>query len=170
MIYAEFMPSTFTDIWKSLSSEDRLLAAEAFWSDAGMRSQQQSTLQLMSKRYNFRLKSLQALPATRKAKMLLESSPTVDVIVALLAAFHLTHRKDMLVAFLDAAAIPHKDGVLAEEAESATPDPEKIKSAVETIRSKFPSHGVDVYLEILYLQDPQYWSALKPFVPERATT
>jgi hypothetical protein len=170
MIYAGFMPSTFTDIWKSLSSDDRLRAAEAFWSDAGMRSQQQSTLQLMSKRYNFRLKSLQALPATRKAKMLLESSPTADVVVALLAAFHLTHRKDMLIAFLDAAAIPHKDGVLAEEAEHTNPDPDKIKSAVETIRAKFPSHDVDVYLEILYLQDPQYWSALKPFIPERATT
>lgn len=170
MIYAKLMPITFTDIWKSLSSDDRLRAAEAFWSDQGLRSQQQSTLQLMSKRYNFRLKSLQALPAARKARMLLESSPTPDVIVALLAAFHLTHRKDMLIAFLDAAAIPHKDGVLAEEAENTAPDPDKVKSAVEAIRAKFPAHDVDVYLEILYLQDSQYWSALKPYVPERTTT
>jgi hypothetical protein len=164
------MATSYTDIWKSLSSDDRLRAAESFWSDQGLRAQQQSTLQLMAKRYNFRLKSLQALPATRKAKMLLES-PAIppDVIMALLAAFHLTHRKDMLVAFLDAAVIPHKDGVLAEEAENNPPDPEKLKAAVEAIKGKFPAHNVDTYIEILYLQDPQYWSALKPFVPERTT-
>jgi hypothetical protein len=163
------MPTTYTDIWKSLSPDDRLQAAEAFWSDASMKQQQQSTLQLMAKRFNFRLKSLQALPASRKAKMLLESSPALEVIVALLASLHLTHRKEMLVAFLDTAGIPHKEGVLAEEAENITPDAEKIKSAVEAIRAKFPATDVDMYIEILYLQDPQYWSALKPFVPERTT-
>lgn len=164
------MPTTFTDIWKSLSSDDRLRAAEAFWTDPGMRPQQQSTLQLMAKRYNFRLKSLQALPAARKARMLLES-PAIppDVIMALLAAFHLTHRRDMLVAFLDAAAIPHKDGVLAEEAENNPPAPEKLKAAVEAIKTQFPSNAVDTYLEILYMQDPKYWSGLKPFVPEHAS-
>jgi hypothetical protein len=162
------MPTSYTDIWKSLSSDDRLKAAESFWSDQGLRAQQQSTLQLMAKRYNFRLKSLTVLPPTRKAKMLLES-PAIppDVIMALLAAFHLTHRKDMLIAFLDAAGIPHKDGVLAEEAEENPPTPEKLQSAVDTIKAKFPENDVNVYLEILYLQDPQYWNGLKGVVPER---
>jgi hypothetical protein len=162
------MATSYTEIWKSLSSDDRLKAAESFWSDQGLRAQQQSTLQLMAKRYNFRLKSLTVLPAQRKAKMLLES-PAIppDVIMALLAAFHLTHRKDMLIAFLDAAAIPHKDGVLAEEAEKNPPNPEKLQAAVEAIKSQFPENDVNVYLEILYMQDPQYWSGLKDFVPER---
>lgn len=102
--------------------------------------------------------------------MLLES-PAIppDVIMALLAAFHLTHRKDMLIAFLVAAGIPHKEGVLAEEAENNPPTPEKLQAAVETIKSRFPEADVDVYLEILYMQDPQYWSGLKPFVPEHSS-
>jgi hypothetical protein len=73
----------------------------------------------------------------------------------------------MLIAFLDAAAIPHKDGVLAEEAEKNPPNPEKLQAAVEAIKAQFPENDVNVYLEILYMQDPQYWSGLKDFVPER---
>ena len=159
------MPTSYAEIWKSLSSEDRLRAAEAFWSDGGLRPQQQSTLQLMAKRYNFRLKSLQALPPARKGKMLLES-PAIppDVIMALLAAFHLTYRKEMLKAFLDAAEIPHKEGVLAEEAEKNPPSEAKLQGAVETIKAKFPENEVSAYLQILYLQDPEYWSGLKPLV------
>jgi|KBSMisStaDraftv2_1062788.scaffolds.fasta_scaffold1583089_2 hypothetical protein len=119
----------------------------------------------MAKRYNFRLKSLQALPPARKGKMLLES-PAIppDVIMALLAAFHLTYRKEMLKAFLDAAEIPHKEGVLAEEAEKNPPSEAKLQGAVETIKAKFPENEVSAYLQILYLQDPEYWSGLKPLV------
>ncbi len=159
------MATNYIDIWKGIAPEDRTRAAEAFWSDTTLRNQQLSTMQLMSKRYNFRLKSLQALPAARKAKMLLEfPSLPPDIIVALLAALHLTHRKEMLTTFLDAAGIPHQNGVLSEEAEKSKPSDEKVQSAIEAIRSRFPENEVNTYLQVLYLQDPDYWSALKPVV------
>src|SRR5512146_2335805 len=102
---------TYNDLCKSFSPDEKLQAAESFWTGDAIRAQQQSTLQLMAKRYNFRLKSLQALPANRKARMLLEyGTIPAEVLMAMVAAFHLAHRKDLLIAFLDAAGIPHEDG------------------------------------------------------------
>jgi hypothetical protein len=162
------MPSTYTDLWKQLSSDERIQAAESFWTSDSISAQQLSTLQLMAKRYNFRLKSLKALPPSRKARMLLEY-PAIppEVLMAVIAAFHLSHRKELLVTFLDAAAIPHKDGLLSEEAEKNVPSADAIKAAVEAIKAKFPEHEVNVYLSTLYLQDPGYWKELKPFVSDQ---
>lgn len=162
--YSEFMPSNYTELWKQLTPEEKLEAAESFWTGDAIRAQQQSTLQLMAKRYNFRLKSLQALPASRKARMLLEyGTIPAEVLMAMIAAFHLAHRKDLLIAFLDAAGIPHENGLLSEEAEKNAPSADSIKTAVDTIQSKFPGHQVDIYLRTLYIQDPEYWKELKPF-------
>ena len=161
------MPSTYTDLWKQLSADERFQAAESFFTSDSIRAQQLNTLQLMAKRYNFRMKSMQTLPATRKAKMLIEyPSIPPEVLMAVIAAFHLAHRKELLIAFLDAAAIPHKDGLLSEEAEKNAPSADAIKTAVEAIKVKFPEHEVNVYLNTLYLQDPDYWKELKPYVSD----
>ena len=158
---------TYSDLWRQFSADEKLQAAESFWSSDSIRAQQMSTMQLMAKRYNFRLKSLQGLPAARKAKMLLEyPSIPPEVLMAVIAAFHLSHRKELLVAFLDAAAIPHKDGLLSEEAEKTVPSADAIKTAVDAIKAKFSANEVDVYLNTLYLQDPEYWKELKAFVPD----
>ncbi|MDT8068342.1 MAG: hypothetical protein ROO76_09285 [Terriglobia bacterium] len=164
------MSATYTDLWKQLSADERFQAAESFWSSDSIRAQQLSTMQLMAKRYNFRLKSLKALPAPRKAKMLIEyPSIPPEVLMAVVAAFHLSHRKELLVTFLDAAAIPHKDGLLSEEAEKNAPSADAIKTAVDDIKGKFPEHDVNVYLNTLYLQDPAYWKELKPYVSDPAS-
>lgn len=161
------MPSTYADLWKQLSADERLQAAESFFASDSIRTQQLNTLQLMAKRFNFRSKSMQALPAARKAKMLLEY-PAIpsEVLMAVIAAFHLAHRKELLVSFLDAAAIPHKDGLLSEEAEKNAPSADAIKTAVDAIKSKFPQREVSIYLGTLYLQDPEYWKELKPHVSD----
>jgi len=161
------MPSTYTDLWKQLSPDERLQAAESFFTSDSIRAQQLNTLQLMAKRYNFRMKSMQGLPAMRKAKMLIEyPSIPPEVLMAVVAAFHLSHRKELLVSFLDAAGIPHKDGLLSEEAEKNAPSADAIKGAVDAIKANFPEHEVNVYLNTLYLQDPEYWKELKPFVSD----
>lgn len=159
------MPSSYTDLWKQFSADERFQAAESFWAGDSIRAQQLSTMQLMAKRYNFRLKSLKTLPAARKARMLLEyPSIPPEVLMAVIAAFHLAHRKELLTVFLDAAGIPHKDGLLSEEAEKNAPPADAIKSAVDAIKTKFPENEVNIYLNTLYLQDPEYWKELKPYV------
>lgn len=157
--------ASYSDLWKALSSDDRNRAAEAFWTDKALRSQQQSALELMAKRYNFRLKSLKNLPEPRKAKLLIElPSLPPAVIMAVLTAFHLTYRREMLVDFLDALAIPHENGTLSEGAETTKPTAESIPGAIEKLKAKYAAHDVDIYLEALYLQDPEMWKELQPFL------
>lgn len=163
--YAESMAKNFTDIWKSLAAEDRQRAAEAFWADASMRAQQQGMLQQMAKRYNFRPKTMQNLPPARKAKMLLEIPGLApELIMNLLAAFHLNYRKDMLADFLDALGIAHEGGFMKDSENVQPPSEDSVKAAVEQLRAKYLSADVENYLNILYLQDPEFWKELKATV------
>lgn len=165
--YAEHMAKNFTDIWKSLAPEDRQRAAEAFWADESMRPQQQGMLQQMAKRYNFRTKSMQSLPASRKAKMLLEIQGLApELLMNLMAAFHLHYRKEMLGDFLDALGIAHEGGFMKESEGMEPPTEDAVRGAVETLKSKYPPQEVDVYLDILYLQDPEFWKGLKGTISE----
>jgi len=160
--YAEHMAKNFTDIWKSLPADDRQRAAEAFWADESMRAQQQGMLQQMAKRYNFRTKSMQSLPPSRKAKMLLEIPGLApELLMNLLAAFHLHYRKEMLGDFLDALGIAHEGGFMKESEGVESPTEDAVRSAVETLKTKYPAQDVDVYLNVLYLQDPEFWKGLK---------
>ncbi len=159
------MAKNFTDIWKSLPSEDRQRAAEAFWSDASMRAQQQGMLQQMAKKYNFRPKTMQTLPVARKAKMLLEiPSLAPELLMNLLAAFHLNYRKEMLADFLDALGIAHEGGFMKDSDNVQPPAEESVKAAVEKLNAKYPAADVENYLNILWLQDPEFWKGLKPMV------
>ena len=159
------MAKTFTEIWKSLPAEDRQRAAEAFWADESMRAQQQGMLQQMAKRYNFRTKTMQTLPVARKAKMLLEiSSLPPELLMNLLAAFHLNFRKEMLADFLDALGIAHEGGFMKDSENIEPPSEEKVKAAVEKLKEKYPAADVDNYLNILWLQDAEFWKGLKALV------
>lgn len=158
------MAKTFTEIWKSLPAEDRQRAAEAFWADESMRAQQQSMLQQMAKRYNFRTKSMQALPASRKARMLLEIPGLApELIMNLLAAFHLNFRKDMLSDFLDSLGIAHEGGFMKDDTVQP-PAEDAVRTAADQLKAKYPATDVDNYLNILWLQDPEFWKGLKPIV------
>lgn len=156
------MAKNFTEIWKLLAAEDRQRAAEAFWSDESMRAQQQGMLQQMAKRYNFRTKTMQSLPASRKAKMLLEiPSLAPELLMNLLAAFHLNFRKEMLGDFLNALGIAHEGGFMKDSEGIEPPTEDAVRGAVETLKAKYPAQDVDVYLNILWLQDPEFWKGLK---------
>lgn len=154
------MPMTYLEIWKALSAEDRMRAAEAFWSDNSAGPQQQTAMALLAKRYSFRPKTLKTLPNERKARMLVDLPLPADIIMLLLASFHLTHRKGMLVDFLDALGIKHKEGFLDETTDVAPPDAELSAKAVEAIKSKYPAPEVEIYLQTLYMQDHEFWKEL----------
>jgi hypothetical protein len=154
------MAMTYLEIWKALSADDRLKAAEAFWADGTVGPQQQAALQLLAKRYSFRPKTLKTLSGERKAKMLVELPLPGDIIMLLLAAFHLKYRKQMLVDFLDTLEIPHKDGFLAEDVDVAPPSPEAVAKGVEVLKAKYPPRDVEIYLETLHMQDPEFWKGL----------
>ncbi len=162
---------TPNELWKTLSAEDHALAGEAFWTDTTLASQQGAALEMMAKRYNFRLKKLKSLNAAQKGRMLVNMPALPEpMLMVVIAAFHLAHRRELLADFLNAAGIPHKNGMLEEGEGVTAPTAESAKAAVEAVKAKHPADQVKAYLEALYMQDPEFWKELKPLLGEEVAT
>ena len=157
-----------SQLWKQLSPERKLQAAEAFWHDENARAEQAEALAMIAQRIKFRIKSVISMPAEKKARQLV-SLPAVSELVAarLLVAYHLTHQRPMMAAFLDALGISHENGLIKDE--HITPEASRILPAVAEIGRQYPADDVSLYLRTLVCQDPQTWSALQEIaVPQQA--
>jgi hypothetical protein len=82
-----------------------------------------------------------------------------------LVVYHLTAKRPMLEAFLDALGIAHEDGLIAEGAKDA-PEPAALREAAAALRAAFPPSDVRVYFLTLAAQDPATWGALQPLAGE----
>jgi hypothetical protein len=86
--------------------------------------------------------------------------PGESLAQGLLVSLHLGERRPLLSAFLDALDLPHEDGILTEEAESVpAASKESTRGAVKALTT-FPQDQVRTYLNTLWLQDPERWTAL----------
>jgi len=153
--------TTATRLWKSLDKDERLAAAAAFWRDtppelAG------TALGAVVRARKLRPQVARTLSDEQRTQALagvLEPGETVAA--SLLVALHLSARRPMLGAFLDALGLPHEDGLLKEEADAqALPDAARLGAATDTLKASFPPRQVDTYLNTLWLQDPERWAAL----------
>src|SRR5687767_9111579 len=90
-----------SQLWKQLSPERKLQAAEAFWHDENGGVEQAEALATIAQRIKFRIKSVVSMPVEKKAKQLV-ALPAVSEMVAarLLVAYHLVHQRPMMGAFL----------------------------------------------------------------------
>ena len=155
-----------SQLWKSLTPERKLQAAEAFWSDDEAGLEQAEAIALIAQKIKFRAKSVIAMPADKRARHL-ASFPNVSELVAarLLVAYHLAHQRPMMGAFLDAVGIAHEEGMIADE-ELKAPEPGALRKAATTIAGAYPKEDVSLYLNTLLWQDPETWGALGE-APER---
>jgi hypothetical protein len=83
-------------------------------------------------------------------------------------ALHLGGRRSMLATFLDAAGLPHENGVLKDDAETAAVPADAAEKGIAALRAA--GHTPDqirTYLNTLWLQDPDRWKALEG-VPDPA--
>jgi len=149
-----------SQLWKQLSAERKMQAAEAFWRDENAEMEQAEAVASIAQRLKFRPKSAYALPVDKKVKYLV-GMPAVSEIVAarLLVAYHLEHQRAMMGSFLDALGIEHENGLIADE-NVAPPDAEKLKAAATTIAKSYPPEDVSLYLSTLLWQDPDTWGGL----------
>jgi hypothetical protein len=149
-----------SQLWKQLSPERKLQAAEAFWHDENASVEQAEALATIAQRIKFRIKSVIGMPTEKKAKQLV-AFPVVSELIAarLLVAYHLTHQRPMMAAFLDALGIAHEDGLISEE-DIQPPDPATLKAAAKTLAASYPAEDVTLYLSTLTWQDPDTWGAL----------
>lgn len=156
---------TPSQLWKQLSAERRLQAAEAFWGDRNAAVEHAEAIVAIAQRIKFRPKSVIALPVEKKARHLVALGNVTELIAArLLVAYHLAQQRPMMAAFLDALGIAHEDGLINDE-EMEPPSAERLQQAAKTLGAAFPAADVSLYLSTLMWQDPDTWGGLRD-VPE----
>jgi hypothetical protein len=148
-----------SQLWKQLSPERRIQAAEAFWHDENASVEQAEALATIAQRIKFRIKSVISMPVEKKAKHLVALPVSEMVAARLLVAYHLAHQRPMMGAFLDALGIKHEEGLISED-EIQPPDPDTLKAASATLKSSYPPEDVTLYLSTLTWQDPDTWGGL----------
>ena len=157
-----------SQLWKHLSPERKLQAAEAFWSDENAAVEQAEAIAAIAQRIKFRTKSVMALPRDKKARHLVNLGAVSELVAArLLVAYHLAHHRAMMATFLDALGIAHQDGLISDE-EVEAPSPERLRDGASAIARAYPAEDVALYLSTLIWQDPDTWGALADVPESRA--
>lgn len=160
-------PST---LWKGLSLERKLQAADAFWKDASAAAEQAEVIAAIAHRLKFRAKSVVALPREKKSRYLINLGLVTEMVAArLLVAYHLEHQRPMMGRFLDALGIPHDGGLITDE-EMTPPGEEKLREAAQAIAAAHPADDVALYLATLTWQDPETWGVLASFPQTQIAT
>jgi transposase-like protein len=156
------LQTTAVRLWKRLTPQERLEAGLQFWKEPPSEAAG-SALGAIVQARRMRPQAARSLPEEQKARALAQVlDPGETVAAALVVALHLGSRRTMLAAFLDALSIPHDDGILKEEAVSLPPaSEEQARAAVRGLAARFPTHEVEVYLNALWLQDPERWGVLE---------
>ena len=155
--YSSFRPSK---LWKRLSPERRLDAAELFWSDEQSTEQQAEAIAMIATHMKFRTKSVLNLAPERRTKYLATLPNLSDSIAArALVSYHLERQRPMMAAFLDSLGITHDNGLITEET-VPKPDPEKLRAAAAALAEQFSADDVSLYFATLVSQDPDTWGDL----------
>lgn len=152
--------TTFLRLWKHLSREERLAAATHFWKEPPPALVPTALAALVAAR-RMRPQAARTLPAEEQAKILASVLDPGETLAGfLVASLHLGERRELLRAFLDEVGLPHEDGVLKPESDDIAVSQDKVKSAAAKLATTFPREQVQLYLNALWLQDPDRWSAL----------
>jgi hypothetical protein len=161
-----FQPTAIR-IWKHLPHEERLAAATAFFAETPPELTGPAIGALVKARH-LRPQAARALAPEAQARILATVlDPGEALAQGLLVALHLGDRRPILRAFLDALSLPHEDGVLKEDGDTAAApvSAEHAKAGVAALAS-FPPGHVRTYLNTLWLQDPDRWGALEAVANE----
>jgi hypothetical protein len=153
--------TTATRLWKSLTPDERLRAASVFFAEPPPELIGAATLTLVKARH-LRPQAARALAPDAQARILATVlDPGETVAQGLLVGLHLADRRPLLGAFLDGLKLAHEDGILKEEADDAPPVSEADARAALSALAAYPADQVRTYLNTLWLQDPERWSALE---------
>jgi proteasome ATPase len=133
---------TATRLWKRLGREERLAAASAFWRQTPQ-DVAGTALAAIVKARHLRPQSARSLGEEEKARSLAAVlEPGETVASALLVALHLGPRRPMLTAFLDAAGLPHENGLLKED-DATRPSEAAARAGVQALAASFPRPEVE---------------------------
>jgi hypothetical protein len=111
----------------------------------------------VAKSLRFRPQAIRKLPMEQRAKrarMLVESTKNSNLAFELVGGYLLKTCKELVVGFLEATGVPHKDGMI-EDIEGAKPASDKIAGAVADLDKKFAREDVTLYLVLCADQWPK---------------
>lgn len=149
-------------LWKRLTPDERLAAATAFWNEPAQEALA-GALGAVVKARRLRPQVARSLPAAERARILASVNDPGEVPASsLLVALHLSERRALLGAFLDVLGLAHENGVLKDD-ETSAPRPigdEEARRGRDALRATYAEHEIAVYLNTLWLQDPERWAAL----------
>lgn len=156
------METTATRLWKRLSREERTGAARHFFQEPPQEVLG-SALGAIIKVRKVRPQVARTLPPEEQAKTLaVVSDPGEPLAASLLVALHLGERRAMLSTFLDAVGLPHQDGLLKDDDDGSGPLVEEAaKKGVAALIAAFPKPWVELYMNVLWMQDPARWAVLE---------
>ncbi len=120
-----------------------------------------ATLSAVAEARHLRPVFLERQPRTQRHATMLAtlSKPSLEVVTAnLIRTWLLKKHNALLVDFLDALGIPHKEGVV--EDLPATMDDAKLRSAVDAVLAKHPPEVVAVYLNAFDEMNEVKWPNL----------
>jgi hypothetical protein len=153
--------STAGKVWKHMSREDRLAAARSFFKEPSQETIGLALAALVKMR-KMRPQAARALPPDEQARTLAAViDPGEPLASSLLVSLHLGERRPMLATFLDAAGLPHEDGLLKEDADAVTLTEANVQAGLEALRQAFSPGEIHTYLNTLWLQDPERWALLE---------
>jgi hypothetical protein len=164
--YSDFRPSR---LWRRMSADRRMSAAELFWEDEQSTDQQIEAIAAIATHMKFRTKSVLGLPAEKRAKYLATLPSVSDSIAArALVNYHLERQRPMMAAFLDLLGIGHDNGLINDET-VIKPEGATLLTAAAALASKYPADDVSLYFATLVSQDPDTWGDLADAPETRVT-
>jgi hypothetical protein len=154
-------------LWRALAREDRVAAARAFWNRPTEEAGALATKEVVTL-LRVRPQAFQKIPLEQRVRALAGlANPPESLADALLVALHVGERRGLLTDFLDAAGIPHEEGLIAEDAELPELGEAAVRAALAALRAKgHADPAIRVYWNALWLQDRARWAALEPLAAE----
>lgn len=121
-----------------------------------------TTLAAVAEARKLRPVFLERQPRTQRHAAMLASlsKPSLELVTAnLIRTWLLKKYKTMLVDFLDALGVAHKDGVVDDL--PASMEDAKLQAAVDKLLAKYPAEAVAVYLNAFNEMNEVEWANLK---------
>jgi len=154
-------------IWRTLDPERKRMAAAAFWKSEAVKPPEiEMAVTSLATALRFRPQSIRTAPLARRAAWLAGHHAIPEPLAAaLLYAYHLAHKVEMMARFLDAIGVAHEKGKIQEEVKA--PARPAIEEGIEILLKEFDRRDVVIYLETLVGQDEETWGEVAAVVQER---
>lgn len=154
-------------VWELMTEDEQQAAAAALWesADRDTRAVLEMTL---AKDLKFRPQSIRKLSSERVVSRLVRLAEDVpeNLLFQYIFHLHMSDRRELLATFLDAAGIPHEDGVLDLPEDYEGPDAANVERAARELVAA-EGHEAVVYLATLKVADRDFWSALDAVLDEQ---